>query len=492
MRNLNICFVTSEVFPYAKTGGLADVSSSLPIEIKNLDHDIRLMVPKYRSISERKYTLREVIRLRDIPVQMGKSKFIFSAKTSFLMDSKVHIYFLQEDSLFNRAGLYVDPATGKDYEDNLERFAAFAKAVLETLKILHWSPDIIHCNDWQTALIPVYLKFKYHDDEFFSRTKTVLTIHNLAYQGTFPMKKKDVLDLPDELFEKDGLLEWYDGINILKGGILAADFLTTVSPTYAREIANDPQFGYGLETILKNREEQLKGILNGVDYSIWSPEKDAKIPFRYNENNLHLKKENKKVLCKYCNFNDDPSIPLIGMISRLDYQKGLDLVMEIMEDLFKENVHLIILGAGDPKLASQLHNLANKYKNKLYFEFKLNDNLAHLIEAGADLFLMPSRYEPCGLNQIYSLRYGTLPVVRKTGGLADTVIDLRENPEEGNGFAFGKYDAKELLATLTEAIRIYQGQPEDWKRWQLNGMKQDFSWHRSAKEYLNVYYDLVE
>lgn len=492
MNNLNICFVTSEVFPYAKTGGLADVSASLPLAIKEMEHDIRMMVPKYRGISERKYTLREVIRLKEIPVKMGKYEFVFSAKTSFLMDSKVHVYFLQEDSLFNRAGLYTDPKTGKDFEDNLERFAAFSRAVLKTLKILHWSPDIIHCNDWQTALIPVYLKFKFHDDEFFARTKTVLTIHNLAYQGVFPMKKKEVLELPSELFEKDGLLEWYDQINLLKGGILAADFLTTVSPTYASEIANDPDFGYGLETILKNRERNLRGILNGADYNVWNPEVDSKIPYRYNINKLLLKKENKKILCRYCNFEYIPETPLLGMITRLDYQKGVDLVIEVMKDLMKLDLQLVILGAGDPELAKKLHQLQAKYKDKFYFEFKLNDNLAHLIEAGVDMFLMPSRYEPCGLSQIYSLKYGTLPIVRKTGGLADTVVDVREDPETGTGFVFKKHDAKEMLATIQEAIYCYQNRKEDWIKWQINGMKKDFSWTRSAREYIEVYRNLVE
>ncbi|GAB4170893.1 MAG: glycogen synthase [Calditrichia bacterium] len=492
MDNLNICFVTTEVYPYAKTGGLADVSSSLPLAMKEMEHDIRLMVPKYRGISERKYTLREVIRLKEIPVEMGKHKFLFSAKTSFLMDSKVHIYFLQEDSLFSRAGLYVDPKTGKDYEDNLERFAAFSKAVLETLKILHWSPNIIHCNDWQSALIPVYLKFKYHDDEFFSKTKTVLTIHNLAYQGTYPMKFREVLDLPDELFEKDGLLEWYDGINLLKGGILAADYLTTVSPTYASEIANDPDYGYGLETILKNRENQLRGILNGADYSIWNPEIDSLIPVRYNANNLHLKKENKKILCRYCNFEYSEDTPLFGMITRLDYQKGVNLLIEQFEELMKQDMQLVILGAGDPKLANQLHELQSKYKDKFYFEFKLNDRLAHLIEAGADIFLMPSRYEPCGLNQIYSMKYGTLPLVRKTGGLADTVIDVLEDEENGTGFVFHEFDSKALLNSIKVAIQKYKEHSDQWKKWQLNGMEKDYSWSRSADEYLNVYYNLME
>lgn len=492
MKELNICFVTTEVFPYAKTGGLADVSASLPIALKEMGHDVRMMVPKYRTISERKYTLREVIRLREIPIQMGSKHYIYAARTSFLLDSKVHIYFLQQDDLFHRAGLYVDPKTGMDYEDNLERFGSFSRAVLETLKILHWSPDVIHCNDWQTALIPVYLKFYYHDDEFFSRTKTVLTIHNLAYQGIFPMEKKELLDLPAELFEKDGLLEWYGQINLLKGGILAADYLTTVSPNYAREIANDPNFGYGLETILKNREKNLRGILNGADYHIWSPDIDSKIPFRYNSQNLHLKKENKKILCKYCNFDYREDIPILGMVTRLDYQKGLDLVIESVEQLTELGLFLVILGAGDPKLASQLEEIQAKYRSHVYFEYKLNEPLAHLIEAGSDMFLMPSRYEPCGLNQIYSLKYGTLPVVRKTGGLADTVIDVRSHPDKGTGFVFEKHEKEDLVATLADAVRLYKESPDSWKKWQINAMAQDFSWSRSAKEYLDVYMELAE
>ncbi len=492
MKSLNICFVTSELYPYAKTGGLADVSASLPLSLKENGHDIRLMIPKYKSISERKYTIREVIRLKDISVTGGKEELLFSAKTAFIPDSKVHIYFLENKELFDRNGLYVDSVTGKDFSDNLKRFALFSKAVLETLKTLHWTPDIIHCNDWQSALIPVFLKFDPEYEEIFAKTKTVLTLHNLAYQGIFAMKDKDVLNLPDELFAKDGLLEWYGKINLLKGGIMAADFLTTVSPTYAEEISTDPDYGYGLETILANRKSDLKGILNGANYNIWNPEVDSRIAVRYNKDLLHLKNENKKVLCRYCNFSYEKDQPIIGMVSRFDNQKGLDIILDIIEKLMKEDLKLVMLTSGNHELIDTYKKLSKKYKDKFYFENKLNDQLSHLIEGGADIFLMPSKFEPCGLNQIYSLKYGTLPLVRKTGGLADTVTDVDVDLENGTGFVFEKYDPEVLFAKIIKACDFYRTEPELWKKWQKNGMQKDFSWNSSAKEYIDVYFHLSE
>ncbi len=490
MNALNICYVSSELYPYAKTGGLADVSSSLPLAIKEKGHDIRLMVPKYKAISERKYTIREVIRLKSIPVKNEFIEYEFSAKTAFLLDSKVHVYFLENDELFNRTGLYVDPKSGLDYSDNLLRFSFFARSILETLKALHWTPDVIHCNDWQTALIPILLKFDPLYEEIFAKTKTILTIHNLAYQGIFSMKDKEVLSLPDELFEKDGLLEWYGKINLLKGAILAADFLTTVSPTYAKEISENHEYGYGLETILSNRKKELKGILNGVDYSIWNPEVDSRIAVRYNKDLLHLKKDNKKMLCRYCDFEFIPDEPIIGMVTRMDNQKGFDILEKIFKVLMEKNLKFVLLSSGDNKIEARFIKLSKKYKKKFFFENRLNDQLAHLIESGADIFLMPSKFEPCGLNQIYSLKYGTLPLVRKTGGLADTVIDVDEFPKSGTGFVFKEYSDKELLKKLEKVLDVFENDKTTWKKWQVNAMEQDYSWDASAQEYLSLYQNL--
>ncbi len=419
----------------------------------------------------------------DIPV--GDKLQRGSVKASFVVGQKikVQIYFLENEFYYNRDGLYVDSKTKTDYPDNDERFIFFCKGVIETLRKLGWRPDIIHCNDWQTALVPVYLKTLYKDDPLLSGIKTVLTIHNIGYQGVFPKESFLKSGLPDEIFPQ---ISHNGSFNFLKAGILYADVITTVSPTYAREIISSDEYGAGLSATLKKRKKDVYGILNGVDYSIWSPENDKFIPVPYNIQTIESKYENKKALLKYFGLTYDENIPVVAQISRLAEQKGFDLIEEIIDEMMKLDIQYIVLGTGDPKYEEMLEKVKKKYPKKVGIHIGFSEELAHLIEAGADIFLMPSRYEPCGLNQMYSLRYGTVPIVRKTGGLADTVEEFNPKTGRGTGFLFEKYSGGDLLKALKKALSVYKNK-KAWIKLMKNGMTKDFSWNASAKKYIELY-----
>ncbi|HOT96795.1 MAG TPA: glycogen synthase GlgA [bacterium] len=487
MKNrLRILYLSTEVAPFAKTGGLADVASALPKALFEQGHDVRVMMPKYGNISERRYTLREVIRLKDIPIRVGAREHVVSAKSAFLPDTKVQVYFLDYRPFFERADYYVDSATGKDFPDNAQRFFLFSKAVIETIKLLHWEPQIIHCNDWQTALVPWMLRNSYQDDPFFAKAITVLSIHNLAFQGTFPPAVLDELGLPKELAVVGSDLEFYGKINFLKAGIKNADLVTTVSPTYAQEIQSDPELGCGLQGVLSERREDLFGILNGVDYAIWNPEKDNLIPATYSTSSIKDKEKNKKALAKEAGLPYAAEMPIVGMISRLTNQKGLDLVAAAIDDLVKLPVQLVILGTGDPQYHKLLEKIRKGHSQQVAVFLRFDDQLAHLIEAGSDMFLMPSLYEPCGLNQMYSLKYGTIPIVRRTGGLADTIFDAGADPANGNGFVFNDYTSKALVDAVRRAVAAFHDD-KGWQKLIKRCMKQDFSWAIAAEKYIKLY-----
>ena len=487
MKNrLRILFLSSEVSPFAKTGGLADVASSLPKALYEMGHDIRIIMPKYGPISERKYILREVIRLKKIPVRMGRKEHVTCAKSAFIPDSKVQVYFLDYTPYFGRPDLYVDSKTGQDFPDNAERFMLFSRAVLATIKLLHWQPQVIHCNDWQTAMIPWLLKNEYAGDPFFANTSSLLSVHNLAYQGSFDKSVLPKIGIDAEEDTSD--LEIYDKINYLKTGLVAADAITTVSPTYATEIQMNQELSAGLLEILKERKDSIFGILNGVDYSVWSPEKDQFIT-SYNANDLSGKQENKKALAEKANLRFDEKTPIIGIVSRLVDQKGFDLIAEVINKIISLKVQLVILGTGDDKYHKFFNKAAKSHPNNIAAFLKFDEELAHLIEAGSDMFLMPSRFEPCGLNQMYSLRYGTVPIVRKTGGLADTIVDFVQEPDKGNGFVFEEYNSNAMLNAMQNAVKAFQDQ-KNWNKIQRRGMKADFSWMQSADNYVKLYQKL--
>jgi starch synthase len=489
-RPLNILFVSSEVDPFAKTGGLADVSSSLPQAIKESGHEIRIMMPRYRFIGERKFKLHDIIRLKEIPIPVGNSIETGNVKSSFIINQreKVQVYFLDNEKYFGRDGIYQSPIGKKDYKDNDERFIFFCRGVLEILKRLGWQPNIIHCNDWQTGLIPVYMKTLYANEPFFKNIKTVFTIHNMAYQGAFTAESFEKTNLPKNLFNPEGV-EAYGKLNFLKAGLSFADSITTVSEKYADEICSSDDYGAGLHGFLSKHRKQLRGILNGIDHANWDPSEDNFIYRRYDIKSIDAKIDNKQALLKKYGLHYSPSIPLIGSISRLVDQKGFDLVLNAMDDLMKLNIQFILLGFGEEAIEKKFAAYQKKYHKNLAVEFGLDNELAHLIEAGSDMFLMPSRYEPCGLNQMYSMRYGTIPIVRDTGGLADTVEDY-SGDGKGTGFKFEKYEPKDMLKAIQRAIKVYH-QPEEWKKIMRNGMSKDFSWSNSAKHYVSLYRELT-
>lgn len=489
---INILFVSSEVDPFAKTGGLADVSSTLPKAIKELGHEIRIMMPRYRFISERKFRLHDIIRLKEIPVQVGRVTHAANVKSSFITNQKdkIQVYFLDNEHYFGRDGLYQNPKGKEDYKDNDERFIFFCRGVLETLKRLGWQPDIIHCNDWQTGLIPAYLKTVYANDPFFKNIKTIFTIHNMAYQGAFPAESFQKSGLPPQTFNHDGV-EAFGKFNFLKTALYYANVITTVSEKYAEEICTSEVLSVGLNGLLLHRRKDLFGILNGIDYSTWNPLTDPHIYRKYDVKSLEAKVDNKVALLKRFHLPYKEKTPVIGAISRLVDQKGFELVLEVLDEMMKLDVQFILLGSGDKHLEKQFEEAQKKYADQMGIYFGLDEELAHLIEAGSDIFLMPSKYEPCGLNQMYSMRYGTIPVVRATGGLDDTVEDCSNNGK-GTGFKFEKYDAKELLKAIQRAVKMYQQHPEDWKKLMRNGMTKDFSWEHSAKKYVQLYKELLK
>lgn len=473
---MKVLYCTSEAVPFAKTGGLADVSGALPAALADLGCDVRLAMPRYAPIplSELKSmgTVNVPIHGTDVPAALYQGQ---------LPESAVKVWFVDQPQWFDRRGLYGED--GHDYPDNLTRFAGFCRAILAWTQRQRWRPDVIHCNDWQTALIPVFMRTTPGMD-----TKPViLTVHNLAYQGVFGAEQWDILGLPASVFTPDGL-EFWGKINLLKGGLVFADVLNTVSETYAKEIQTE-EFGAGLDGVLRNRRDDLFGILNGVDYRVWDPARDRLIPATYTDEDLTGKRICKEHLQRESGLAIDPDVPVIGMVTRLAAQKGLDLVAEVMVQVFGLGAQFVLLGTGDPTYHQLFSDLAGRFPKQASVTLGFNDALAHRIEAGADIFLMPSRYEPSGLNQLYSLRYGTVPVVRKTGGLADSIVDVTpETLERGtaNGFVFVEASPSALFGALRRALAAFRDN-KLWRGLQLAGMRADFSWAASGAKYMALY-----
>jgi starch synthase len=472
---MKLLFVSSEGLPYSKTGGLADVVEALPKALAEAGHEVAVLLPRYRG---NKITVTVV---SSVTVPLG-DRLRFPAIAEGQSVAGVRYFFVDDPEFFDREQLYGDKSG--DYRDNAERFAEFSRVAIEFAKRV-WLPDVIHGHDWQSALVPVLLRTQHADDPAVRSLPVVLTIHNLGYQGLFPYADLRRIGLPDNLFTMD-MLEFYGKVNFLKGGLIFADYLTTVSRKYAQEIQT-PEYGCGLEGVIRGRAERLVGILNGVDYSIWSPEADTFIARNYSAHNLEGKKACKKNLLEIFHLPvNNMERPLIGIISRFADQKGFDLIAEIGADLMKENLALVALGTGQPEYETLFQGLAEKYPARVGVKIGYDNALAHRIEAGADMFLMPSRYEPCGLNQIYSLRYGTVPVVRATGGLDDTIQNVDPKTQQGTGFKFTEYSGAALLECVREALETY-GEPKAWRTVQLNGMAKDFSWRASAAAYVTVY-----
>ena len=473
---MKILYIASEITPFAKTGGLADVGQALPKAVKALGHDIRTVMPKYLSIAEQNLALE---RVTQFTVQMHNS--LQGAVVWRAENDSVPTYFIENDAYFNREEFY--GLGDRDYPDNLERFVFFCKATLECCKAIDFAPDVIHCNDWQTAALPGILKATYaayRKDPFFSPLpKLVYTIHNISYQGRFPEDQWPILSLPRSYYTYD--FEFYGQVNLTKSAIHLADAITTVSETYAREIQTT-DFGYGLQDTLQARKEDLYGILNGVDYQQWRPDTDPyTYGIHYSSDDLSGKRRIKSKLREEYDLPDSDEMPLIGMTTRFVEQKGIDLITECAEKILQLDTQMIVLGSGEPRYHDFFEWLRRSYPDRVGVYIGFNNELAHRIEAGADIFLMPSLFEPCGLNQIYSLKYGTLPIVRLTGGLADTI-------EDGvNGFTFFDFTAHYFFDAARRAIEVYRKQPDRWKQMMITAMGQDFSWEKSAEKYLAVY-----
>ena len=472
---MKILYVAAEAVPFAKTGGLADVAGSLPKALKADGVDVRVIMPKFGKIPEAYRNAMEHVYDGELPVAWRK-KYVGLDK--YELDG-VTYYFVDNEEYFNREGFY-------GYDDDAERFSFFSRAVLDLLQAMDFWPDVIHTNDWHAGLVNVFLKLDHMGDARYERIKTVYTIHNLKYQGVFPKDvMPDVLGLDWKYFN-NGDLEFYDAVNFMKGGIIYADAITTVSKTYAKEIQY-PYFGEHLDGLLRSREQDISGIVNGIDYSVYNPRTDKYIFETYDEESLDRKLDNKIALQKSLGLPERRNVPLIAIVSRLVEPKGMDLAVRMMDEILQhEEIQLVVLGTGEKRYEDWFKGLAWRYPKKVSVNIYFSNELAQRIYAGADIFLMPSKYEPCGIGQLIALRYGTIPVVRQTGGLKDTVQQYNKYTQEGNGFVFENYNAHEMMYALKRALSFY-GNYEIWHKIQLNAVQAEYSWKRSAKEYEALY-----
>jgi len=474
---MHIAFAASECVPFSKTGGLADVVGALPRALAALGHQVSVYLPRYRQT--KLADPQTVVRSITIPFD---DKYRFCSVVTAGSSAGVRFYFVDYPPYFDREALYGGP--GGDYPDNAERFALFSRAVLEASKVLG-VPQVFHCHDWQSALVPVMLRTLYAEDPAFREVATVFTIHNMGYQGLFPPDTLPLLMLPWDLLTMSKM-EFFGQVNFLKGALVYSDFVTTVSKKYSQEIQTT-EYGFGLEGVLRDRAATVTGILNGVDYDEWSPQTDRFIAARYSPQDLSGKLQCKHdLLHAFGVTTADSRVPVIGIVSRFAAQKGFDLIAQIMDRLAREAMIVVALGTGDKPYEEMFQRLNKQFPNKIAAKVAFDNAIAHKIEAGADMFLMPSRYEPCGLNQIYSLKYGTVPIVRATGGLDDTIEPWDARTGKGTGFKFTDYTGEALLTTIKQALLAYRD-PSSWQTLMRNGMGRDFSWGASAREYGKIY-----
>ncbi|WP_442595665.1 glycogen synthase GlgA [Neobacillus sp. D3-1R] len=475
---MKVLFTVSECVPFIKSGGLADVAGSLPKELLSLGTDVRVILPKYGDIPA-SYR-NQMKKVCEFTVHVGwRNQYCGIEELNW---NGVTFYFIDNEYYFNRKGLY-------GYDDDGERFSFFNKAVLESLVHLDYFPDVIHCHDWHTAMIPFLLRVHYYHKERYGFIRTVFTIHNLQFQGIFPRETlTDLLGIEERYFHPDQL-EFFGNVNFMKGGIVAADKITTVSPTYRTEIQT-AFYGEKLEGLLKMRDEDLMGILNGIDEDFYNTQKDALLHYPYSVNDLKNKYKNKLEIQRHYRLAEKKDVPLLVMITRLTKQKGIDLVKCVLDDILHEEVQMIVLGTGDWDFEQFFQQKAAQYPDKLKVHIGFDEALAHKIYAGADLFLMPSLFEPCGLGQLIAMKYGAIPIVRETGGLNDTVHSLNEITGEGNGFSFQHFNAHDMLYTIRRAFHFYHQKPV-WEKLVHSAMSKDYSWAQSAFKYNQLYAELI-
>jgi starch synthase len=478
---MKIVHVASEVFPYVKTGGLADAVGSLASTLADRGHEVSVFLPGYRMAQEHPHFQSAQRRLR-LKLEMG-DRFASSDVLVFSPRRNLSFYLICREEFFDRRGIYGNGE--RDYEDNDNRFIYFAKAVVETLRLLEFGADIVHAHDWPAALVPLMLRYSERRHGVTLALKTVFTVHNIAFQGVFPMKSFARTNLPDELMGIDGL-EFYGQMSLMKGGLLFADHVTTVSPQYAREILT-PDFGCGLDGVLQTRATDLMGLVNGIDTAVWNPATDVALPVRYSADDLAGKAECRAALLKRLGLTVAPEMPVFGVVARLTEQKGVPLILANREFFAEQPVGLVILGKGDAKAEAAVRELVGQAPRRMAMAAVLDETMSHLVEAGSDFFLMPSLFEPCGLNQMYSQVYGTIPVVTRVGGLVDTVVDVEDEPGEGTGIMVAP-TAHGLRLGLERALRLFEDKPR-LAAVQQRGMRKDFSWKRAVEGYERLYLD---
>ncbi|WP_340003476.1 glycogen synthase GlgA [Paenibacillus sp. FSL K6-0276] len=474
---MKVLFAAAEAHPFVKTGGLADVIGALPKALKGAGVDVRVILPKYRGIPE-KFTSK-MEHLTEVYVPIGwRNQYCGIERIIY---DGIPVYFIDNEYYFGRDGIY-------GYMDDGERFAFYNRAVLECLPAIDFQPDVLHCHDWHAAVIPMLLQGHYRHNPFYSEMRSVFTIHNLLYQGVFPYEVlEELLGLDSSYF---GGVEYYGNVNFLKGGIVYSDRVTTVSPTYSEEIRT-PYYGYGLDGLLNARADILSGIVNGIDTKSYNPATDPSLATRY-RSNLSKKTENKLALQEELGLPVDANIPMVAMVTRLVDSKGLDLLTRVLDELlYTDDIQFVLLGTGDETYERWFREAAWRYPTKLSSQILFNDALSRKIYAASDIFLMPSKFEPCGISQLLALRYGSIPVVRETGGLNDTVEAYNEESGKGNGFTFNNYNAHDMMFTLRRAISLYK-QPEHWKKITKNAFAGDYSWNVSAQQYIDIYNEITE
>ena len=484
--SMHIVLVTTEIVPYAKVGGLADVMGSLPDELEALGCRVTIFTPLYESIDRGEFGIRKLSGGKKHTAAVAGKGIPFSIYTAKKPGTSIDVYFVENEHFYGRKGIYTVPETGEGFEDEAERTVFFNRAVIESIKALDLHPDVIHCNDFHSGLIPAYVSLEEGNDQHFEGTGTVFSVHNLAYQGIFEPSFIETAGFDKGLFTPGGPFEFWGKVNAMKIALVFSGLISTVSKTYAKEITTTDEFGYGLEGVLRSRKKDLIGILNGIDPEAWDPATDELIPANFTASDQRGKEKCRAELHKAFRLKPSAKAPVIGMVSRLVDQKGFDILAEAMPALMKLDIRFAILGTGQQKFHELYTALGEEYAKRIGVRLEYNNELAHLIEAGSDYFLMPSRYEPCGLNQMYSLRYGTIPIVRATGGLKDTIKNLDASGSKGNGFTFKEYSAGALTKAISKAAKFF-GDAKRIKLVRERVMREDHSWKRSAEEYLKLY-----
>ncbi len=486
-KSLNVLFISSEVYPFIKESEIADVSFSLPLALRDIGHDVRVMMPKYGSISERKNRIHEINRLRDISIPIGKTTEPATVKSSSIYNPRVKVqaYITTNEKYFDsKKGIYNDPKTGEEYPDNAERFIFFNRSVIETCLILEWFPDIIHCNDWQTAIIAAYAKGMF--PQKFKKTKIVFTIHDITNQGIFPISEFKHTGLSNSVLAH---FKHKNKLNFLKGALHYADYVTTVSETYADEILNDKS--NGLNAQLKSLGDRFIGILNGIDKWVWNPAKDGMIESKYDSDFEEYKYNNKVALLNQFGLEFHPKRPLIGMVSGLEESKGINLFIESADRIFENDLQIVMLGVGSAEITKKLNDIAAKYPEKFKVRYAFDDALTHLIYAGSDMTIIPPKIEPCGLSIMYSMLYGSIPIARATGGMKEVIEAYDPETGDGNTIAFDDFSSDSLMGGLNTALELFKNKPA-WEEFALNGMSSEFNWLESVEKYDAIYRKIIK